>query len=154
MKSVSLLIATLLVATSSFSQGALAADANTMVLRNGTLAVSGDMNAMRLSLNGKKVRESDGFSMSIEKKFAIGETDAVLLTNNSGGNACPAQYFFALSTKEGIKLSPDFGTCSDIAKSTQVGNKVIVTMPKMGSKGSAKYTLENGVVTENGKPVK
>lgn len=77
------------------------------------------------------------------------------MMNNSGGTACPVQYFFVSVTTEGnAKLSPEFGTCSDLAKPAQKGSKIIVTMPKVTGRGNAKYVYENDTIFENGKAIK
>jgi len=131
------------------------ADDKTAVIRGGKLSIVGEINEPKLLLNGKKILEPETFSLDIVRTFAIGETDVVLVMDNSGGTACPVQYFFVTVTLQGTaKLSPEFGTCSDLAKSTQSGSKISVTMPKMTGLGNAKYVYFNGSITENGKPIK
>lgn len=39
----------------------------------------------------------------------------IALLENTGGSACPALYRFATITPQGITVTPEFGTCSDIA---------------------------------------
>ena len=49
--------------------------------------------------------------------FELPDRDIVLL-QNTGGTACPALYRFATLTQQGIAVTPEFGTCSDIASIT------------------------------------
>lgn len=129
----------------------------TLVVRGGKLTVVGESGSgeQKLLLNNKKLRDSDGFSLSFEQKYTVGDKDIILMMNNSGGTACPVQYFFVSVTTEGnAKLSPEFGTCSDLAKLAQNGSKIIVTMPKMTGRGNAKYVYENDTIFENGKAIK
>ena len=46
--------------------------------------------------------------------FELADRDIVLL-QSTGGTACPALYRFATLTQQGIAVTPEFGTCSDIA---------------------------------------
>lgn len=65
--------------------------------------------------------------------FELPDRDIVLL-QVTGGTACPALYRFATLTLQGIAVTPEFGTCSDIASATlhdsQTGGapKPLVTM--------------------------
>ncbi len=134
-----------------------ASEDNTLVVRGGKLTVVGESGSgeQKLLLNTKKLRDGDGFSLSFEQKYSVGDKDIILMMNNSGGTACPVQYFFVSVTSQGnAKLSPEFGTCSDIAKSAQNGSKITVTMPKMTGRGNAKYVYENETIFENGKTIK
>lgn len=136
-------------------QTAPADDDKLLTVRGGKLSISGGLNDMTLLFNGQKLRSSDGFSLSIEKKYTIGDTDIALIMNNSGGTACPVQYFFVSVTVQGTtKLSPEFGTCSDLAKPSQTGPQIVVVMPKMNGRGNENYVFENGTLTDNGKLVK
>ncbi len=129
----------------------------TLVVRGGKLTVVGESGSgeQKLLLDSKKLRDSDGFSLSFEQKYSIGDKDIVLMMNNSGGTACPVQYFFVSVNSQGnAKLSPEFGTCSDLAKPAQNGSKITVTMPKMTGRGNAKYVYENDTIFENGKAIK
>ncbi len=46
--------------------------------------------------------------------FELPDRDIMLL-QSTGGTACPALYRFATLTQQGIAVTPEFGTCSDIA---------------------------------------
>jgi hypothetical protein len=134
-----------------------ASEDNNLTVRGGKLTVVGESGSgeQKLMLNGKKLRDGDGHSLSFEQKFTVGEKDVVLIINNSGGTACPVQYFFVSVSPQGnAKLSPEFGTCSDLAKPNQSGLKIAITMPKMSGTGNAKYVYENDTVFENGRAIK
>jgi hypothetical protein len=130
--------------------------ADSISLRGGELVVEGEINDTKLFLNDKKLRDGDGFMLSFENRYAIGNKDIVLMMNNSGGTACPVQYFFVtVPTQGAAQLSPEFGTCSDLAKPVRKGSKIIVTMPEMfEGGGKVKYIFENGILTESSKAVK
>ena len=79
----------------------------------------------------------------------------VILVSQAAGNTCPGQFAYVSVAADAAKASPAFGTCyDDDAKPVQNGEVLTFTMKKLGGKGSTKYVYENGVVTENGKPVK
>lgn len=133
---------------------AYSAEEESISVRGGNLTISGDLNDMKLFIN-RKLRDGNGFSLSFVEKYAVSNTDVVLIMNNSGGTACPVQYFFVSITSQGAtKLSPEFGTCSDLAKPIQKGGKIIVSMPKMNDRGDAKYVYQNDTLYENGKAIK
>jgi hypothetical protein len=46
------------------------------------------------------------------------EGQDIVLLQDTGGTACPALYRFATLTPRGIAVTPEFGTCSDIAAIT------------------------------------
>lgn len=134
-----------------------ATEDNILFVRGGKLTIAGESGSgeQKLLFKGKKLRDGDGYSLSFEQKYIIGDKDVVLMMNNSGGTACPVQYFFVSVTSEGnASLSTEFGTCSDLAKPIQNRLKITVSMPKMTGIGSAKYIYENNTIFENGKEIK
>lgn len=135
---------------------AYAGDDDSLQVRGGKLLIKGESGSeQQLLFNGKKLRDGDGYSLSIEGKYAVGNSDVVLIMNNSGGTACPVQYFFVSVTSQGaVTMTPEFGTCSDLAKPKQNGQNIEFSLPRMGAKGRVKYVYSNGVVTENGKVIK
>lgn len=70
--------------------------------------------------------------------FELPDQDIVLL-QSTGGTACPAQYRFATLTQQGIAVTPEFGTCSDIASialpEPQAGNAPAPVVSIVGSAG-------------------
>lgn len=53
-------------------------------------------------------------ALHIVAHFELEGHDIALL-QNTGGTACPALYRFAILTPQGIVVTPEFGTCSNIA---------------------------------------
>jgi ankyrin repeat protein len=83
--------------------------ADSISLRGGELVVKGEGGDAKLFLNDKKLRDGDGYMLYFENKYAIGNKDIILMMNNSGGTACPVQYFFVtVSTRGSAQLSSEF----------------------------------------------
>lgn len=89
------------------------------------------------------VNEDLYMSFHTEKSFVINGQKVVLKFANTGGTACPGQYYFKVKGK----ITNLFGTCSDMAKAKQSGNKIIVTMPDYDGI-SRQYVFENGRVRQ------
>jgi hypothetical protein len=53
-----------------------------MAVRGGELAITGDLYEMKLLLNGKKLRDGNGLSLSFQGQYTIDDTDVVLVINN------------------------------------------------------------------------
>jgi len=104
-------------------------------------------------------------SLDLSQPFQIGTVDVVLVTDN-GGTACPATYYFVTITKSCARVSPSFGTCSDLIKVKRTGETISVSMPGYQGPFESKraqlraarerhvFIYRAGLVTENGKPVK
>lgn len=145
----------ILVCLALYIGGAYANDQQFVKVRAGKLTIKGDLYDTKLMFNGKKLYDGNGFILSFVDKYVLDGKDVVLLTSNSGGTGCPVMYFFVTITSQGAaSLSPQFGTCSDLARPVLRGSKIIITMPRITGNGDAKYVYKNGIVTEDGKPVK
>lgn len=121
--------------------------------RYGQLSIVGEMNDMSITFGGRTLRKGDGLSLSFLERRAVGTNDVILVMNNSGGTACPAQYFFVtVKSATDVQLSPEFGTCSDLIDVSQNGDQINVSMPEASGK-RIQYAYAAGAVTENGKPV-
>jgi len=134
-----------------------ASESNTVTVRGGKLTVVGESGSgeQKLLLNGKELPYGDGSSLFIEKKYIIGDKDVVLMMSIPGGTACPAQYFFvSISPQGNAKVSPEFGTCSDLPEFSQKGLKITAVMSKMTGRNVVKYIYENETIFENGKAIK
>jgi hypothetical protein len=132
--------------------------------RFGTLAVNKDR---MLLFKGKPLSPSvqGNSSLDLGTPFRIGATDVVLVTDN-GGAACPVLYYFVTVSKSGAKHTPVFGTCEQLSSIKRSGNSILVRMrgfrgpfePEADRRRAAMqrhlFIFSNGVVTENGKPVK
>lgn len=108
-----------------------------------------------LIYKGKKLSVSEDTMFSAKvKEFKVGNNEVALFSESSGGTACPATYFFASVEQGKLKQTLSFGTCSDLAKTSQKNNQIIVSMPNMDRKGQTVYVYENGSLTENGKVIR
>lgn len=105
--------------------------------------------------------------LDIVAHFELEGQDIVLL-QDTGGTACPALFRFATLTGQGITVTPEFGTCSDIATvamnsvTLDPGPELVVSMT--GYRGPFeseqeqqrayrqlhRFTLRQGVVHEQG----
>ncbi|HSS21702.1 MAG TPA: hypothetical protein VLL54_16635 [Pyrinomonadaceae bacterium] len=144
--------------------GASAQDTASTTTRFGDLTVSEDG---VLLFKGGKVQPTveANNNLDIGEPFQIGNADVVLVTDY-GGTACPATYYFVTVTNAGAKVTPGFGSCSDLIKVKRTGNTISVsmpgyrgpTMPRRSQNQAARekhvFIYRAGVVTENGKPVK
>jgi hypothetical protein len=104
-------------------------------------------------------------SLDLGQRYQIGTSDVVLVTDN-GGTACPALYYFVTVAKSGAKVSPSFGTCSDLIKVRRNSDSISVSMPGYQGPSESKsaqsraarerhiFIYHAGSITENGKPVK
>jgi hypothetical protein len=140
----------------------------TLKTRHGMVSVREEDNT--LSLKGKPIKPAiEGNSgLDIVANYEMGATD-VLLLQSSGGTACPALFRFVNINPGGVlRVSPEFGTCSDIIYPT-FDPKVGVTVAMVGFSGpfepiadrkkaamtKAVYTWSvQGQLSENGKPVR
>jgi hypothetical protein len=146
------------------SASALAQETNSITTRFGALTVS---DAGTLLFKGTPVQpqiEANN-SLDLSEPYQIGAADVVLITDN-GGTSCPALYYFVTVTNSGAKVTPSFGTCSDLIKVKRTGDSISVSMPGYRGPFESKraqlraarerhvFVYHAGVVTENGKPVK
>ena len=131
--------------------------------RFGTLSVSTED---KLLLNGRPtVPQLDGNNdLTLLDTKSVGDQDIVLI-KNTGGSGCPATFYFVQLSKTGLSISKEFGTCSDAYHLNQTGNSLNVTMPgflgpfepeqnrSAAEKQKHTFTLDNGILSENGKPL-
>lgn len=64
-----------------------------------------------------------------------GQAHDIVLLQDTGGSACPALYRFATLTRQGIAVTPEFGTCSDIASLTLHKASHAVLLPMLTFNG-------------------
>ncbi len=123
--------------------------------RYGVVSVDEEENF--LLFNGKRIKpEIQGnASLSIAANYEIGKTD-ILLLRNIGGTACPALFQFVYISPNGIRSSPEFGTCSDIIYpkfDPKIGITISMADFEPIRKVIYRLTLD-GSITEDGKPVR
>ena len=87
----------------------------------------------------------------------------MLLFQQTGGTACPAQFYFVRVNTTGAGASSSFGTCDDETKVRRDGDRILVSMFGFagGSASSAEqdaaakerhtFVYQSGVVSEQGK---
>ena len=146
------------------SAGALAQETTTINTRFGVLTVS-DAGVLLFKGTAVQPKIEANNSLDLSEPYQIGASDVVLVTDN-GGTACPALYYFVTVTKSGAKVSPAFGSCSDLITVKRNGESISVSMPGYQGPSESKraqlraarerhvFIYHAGVVTENGKPVK
>lgn len=146
------------------SSAAPAQQENSVTTRFGALTISEDGKLLFRGVPVQPAIEANN-SLDLSEPYQIGTADVVLVTDN-GGTACPATYYFVTVKEIGIKVTPSFGTCSDLIKIKRTGDSISVSMPGyLGSFESKRaqskaarerhvFIYRAGVVTKNGKLVK
>jgi len=141
-----------------------AQEPNAVATRFGALSVSEAGVLLFQSDPVRPIIEANN-SLDLSKPYQIAASDVVLVTDN-GGTACPALYYFVTVTKSGVKVTPSFGTCSDLIKIKRSGDSISVSMPgyqgpaeskqaqRRAARESHVFNYHAGAVTENGRPVK
>ena len=123
----------------------------------------------RLMFKGKPVLPAieGNNGLSIVANYEMGPSD-VLLLQDIGGTACPALFRFITVSAAGVRVTPEFGTCSDIIYPTMDAKTATITIAANGFRGPFESQAEkqkaymtktvfrfaNGRVTENDKLVK
>jgi len=78
-----------------------------------------------------------------------GDREAILVGSSGGrGNSCETLFFFLVAGRDGITPSPTFGTCAPSAAFVQSGDRIALTIPKMG--GHSEVVFDGGTVTADG----
>lgn len=85
--------------------------------------------------------------LNVEGIYEGVDSTYVLVSEGTGGAACPAS--FAIIELQGPKttVSQEFGTCSDIAKAEAKGDSLVVTIPKFDGTGEEITTFRKGRLT-------
>lgn len=97
--------------------------------------------------------------LSFEKRFEFPNYDLVLV-QDTGGTACPAEYYVIKVSKLGATPSRSFGTCSDLIQVSRTAQGVTVSMPgfvgpfeprrtrEQAAKKRYLYKYNSGVIVE------
>lgn len=148
--------AVLIISTSLAVSSALAENIPT---RFGPLKIN-DENILLFKNRPLKPEVQGNNSLSVVGIYQLGNSDVVLVQDN-GGTACPAQFYFVTVSTSGAKATSAFGTCSDTIEAKQTADSISVTMPglmgpfesKAAQKKAAKekhvYVFKDGVLNEN-----
>lgn len=112
------------------------------VLDNGNTAITLDG---RVLFSG----EDATWQTPLHKFTLSGNREAVLIGSTGGrGNSCETLFFFMIAEPGGIRHSPTFGTCAPNASFAQSGDRITLTIPKMG--GHSQVVFDGGAITEDG----
>jgi len=125
--------------------------------RYGTIGVA---NGIALTYQGKSlsppVTGNSGLQVFPGSVYQLGDIDAVVVTD-VGGSFCPSRFLVAAVSKKGIRVSKEFGNCSEAILTEVVGGKLIMTQSskmKAGTLDRYVYDPALGVVMENGKAIR
>jgi hypothetical protein len=109
-----------------------------------------------LQFNGRPITPELGLFIGDEAvaTYKLDSSDVVLI-HVQGGTSCPGRFVFVTVSQQEAKVTPYFGTCydEDIAPQ-QIGQTIAFSMKKIGGRGLSRYVYKQGLVFEDGKPVK
>lgn len=99
-------------------------------------------------LGNRLMYRDDGDSMVLPAgSYSIAGTTYFLISDESGGTACPSMYRVVIAGARNI-VTRTFGTCSDVPNVAASGSELLVTLPKINGDGETVYTIQNdGTVT-------
>lgn len=130
--------------------------------RYGTLTVKpGFIDSPTLLLfNGKVVHKADDTYISLDSVFHLEEADVVVSKTSYMGNAVDGTGIMLITVGSGgtTKASPEF---AQVEAKNESGrsikrdrDKIVITTSKGLNKGNDVFVYQNGVVTQDGRPVK
>ena len=104
------------------------------------------------------------YSLDVLDVYEVGNTDVVLL-EDLGGAACPIKLFILTLSVRRTSVTGPFGTCSEIVHLTRHGDAIQIEMygfagpeaPQADQRRARRkhtFRFEDGVLTENGEPVR
>lgn len=116
--------------------------------RYGIVRVEGE-SPRRLTFEGRPVAED--FAFDIVKVAPMGTRDLVLIRDQSGGTACPTQYFLLdVAGPTSVTKGNDFGTCNEGDATVEIKDGAMtITMPSSIEGMNGIYTWRNGTLTGN-----
>lgn len=121
----------------------------------GTLARgTGTDNNRFVTLNGNPLFSGEDANWQFPvRSFKLSQgREAILMASSGGrGNSCETLFFFLLADASGLRMTPEFGTCSPQGSFKQTGDVITLVLPKMG--GNSTVVLADGAVTEDGQSV-
>jgi len=94
----------------------------------GTLGVN-DVNQLILNGHVASPVVQGNNALVIQYRVPLGTGHAILV-GNLGGTACPALYRWVMFNKDGVNVTEEFGTCSDLAEPTLRNSKAVITLPR------------------------
>ena len=80
--------------------------------------------------------------------------DWLLLAVSQGGNACAAEYTWAVVSAGGVTFSPVFGTCAELTEITEGNGGVTVEIDSLDAgSGPISYFFDGSMITEQQEPL-
>ncbi|HQT88543.1 MAG TPA: hypothetical protein PK677_08300 [Acidiphilium sp.] len=74
--------------------------------------------------------------------YHVGTTTYFVIETSSGGSFCPGMFQVAVGRQNRPpRITPSFGTCSDVPSTALIGNNLTLTMPKLNGHGTIVYTV-------------
>lgn len=102
-----------------------------------------------LKLSGRVVFDGSDSAIKIEKTFAIEGKTLVLLSISDGGTACPAIYrILSIAPDSRIFTSDEFGTCSDLPKTSAGQASLMISMPNMDGKDESSWMFSGETLNQ------
>lgn len=117
----------LALAISALSVAVYPARASELQTRYGILAID-DANLLFFQNLPVQPRVEGNSFLTFERKYEFPDYDLVVV-QNTGGIACPAEYNFIKVSSKGAAASESFGTCSDLIQISRTGRGVVARMP-------------------------
>ena len=107
-----------------------------------------------VALNGRPLFTGDDANWQYPVRvFKLSQNrEAILFTSTGGrGNSCESLFFFLVPGAQGVKPTPEFGTCAPTGSYAQQGDRITITLPRMG--GNSVFVFDGTTLTEDGNPV-
>ncbi len=101
----------------------------------GTLAVgeSEYIYEARLQLDGTHIEPPISGMLSISYAFSMPDAQAALIAISKGSETCPVSYRWVVLSPGGYKVSPEFGSCSELIKVSADSRQLTLHTPSKES---------------------
>ena len=101
----------------------------------------------RLWFNGSPVKpyveSNSNFNFNLLIRTQGKKSVDIALIQNNGGTACPALYQVATINESGVRMSSEFGTCSDLINFAKNGDELVFGLPRYDRLGVQRYYYYN-----------
>jgi len=98
----------------------------------------------RLQVNGSDTDPRIEGIINITYSFLMPKAQAALLSINNGSNNCPITYRWIILQSESYKISPAFGSCSNLIKVSVKGRSLTVRTPNVQEKDKIDIYVYDG----------
>ena len=121
----------------------------------GTLARTSDQQGNRfVTLDGRPLftGEDANWQFPVRSFTLAGNKEAVLMASSGGrGNSCETLFFMLIADASGVQPTPLFGTCAAEGTFEQNGDRITLTLPRMG--GNSTIVIDGSTVIEDGEVI-